>query len=134
MSDSFNRGETIAAFVSDADLLPGQWSSFDGMCGTCRGTGKLMHDNKPAGIADTFGPTESIMGDSGIIRTVGIYGWGSCLQCRGKGFLQVERGDSNALCSCGKFYGEHPMDQVNVSGLDGKPFLHIACDGVRIKT
>jgi hypothetical protein len=45
---SFNRDAVIAALARDSlDLRPGEWSEFDGMCGTCRGTGQLDAQRQP---------------------------------------------------------------------------------------
>lgn len=38
-----------------------------------------------------------------------------------------------ACPSCGEPYWRHPWDRVNLA-YDGEPFLHIGCDGRRLKT
>lgn len=44
------------------------------------------------------------------------------------------RASGDVICEqCGKEYWRHPMDEEQLSGIDGKPFLHIHCDGTRLK-
>lgn len=60
------------AMVADADLRPGEWSALDGMCGTCRGTGKIK------GVARSTVRMEAAWRDDPHAST--------CPQCDGKGF------------------------------------------------
>lgn len=47
--------------------------------------------------------------------------------------LQIVRVDGGVACStCGKPYREHPFDEENTA-YDGTPFLHVGCDGRRLK-
>lgn len=46
----------------------------------------------------------------------------------------VRRASGQCVCStCGRTYQDHPMDQEILSGIDGRPFLHLLCDGTRVK-
>lgn len=43
------------------------------------------------------------------------------------------RASGDVICEhCNKKYYDHPMDKEELS-YDGRPFLHIGCDGVRLK-
>jgi hypothetical protein len=43
------------------------------------------------------------------------------------------RACGDTVCdTCGKKYYDHPMDTEQLS-YDGHPFLHIGCDGTRLK-
>jgi hypothetical protein len=49
--------------------------------------------------------------------------------------VDIIRVDGRAECpDCGLEYRDHPWDKENVSGIDGKPYLHVGCDGRRLKT
>jgi len=44
------------------------------------------------------------------------------------------RADGECTCeSCGLVYRKHPMDEQQLSGIDGTQFLHVLCDGKRVK-
>lgn len=48
--------------------------------------------------------------------------------------VEVIRVDGNMICpTCGKPYWRHPWDEVNVDWQKNF-FLHIGCDGKRLKT
>jgi hypothetical protein len=52
-----------------------------------------------------------------------------------QGDPEVVRVDGDALCpDCSREYRAHPLDQENLSGIDGIAYLHIGCDGRRLKT
>jgi len=43
------------------------------------------------------------------------------------------RASGDVVCEiCGRKYYDHPMDEEQLS-YDGRPFLHIGCDGKRLK-
>ncbi len=47
--------------------------------------------------------------------------------------VEYTRADSRMTCeACGQTYGQHMMDDVN-TGINGEPFLHVLCDGSRVK-
>jgi len=47
--------------------------------------------------------------------------------------MEAIRASGDCRCIvCGKKYLEHPMDKEDLS-YDGSPFLHILCDGMRVK-
>lgn len=46
--------------------------------------------------------------------------------------IHGERASGDALCQCGLKYREHPLDW-RLLGYDNKAFLHITCDGRRVK-
>ena len=49
--------------------------------------------------------------------------------------IEIIRVDGRVKClECGVPYRDHPWDEENVSGIDGQPYLHIGCDGRRLKT
>lgn len=43
------------------------------------------------------------------------------------------RADGRCVCECGRAYWRHPFDMTTLSGIDGTPFLHLLCDGTRVK-
>lgn len=44
------------------------------------------------------------------------------------------RADGRCACrTCGKLYRQHPMDRNELSGIDGESYLHLLCDGTRVK-
>lgn len=47
--------------------------------------------------------------------------------------IPFRRAGGDVLCSCGKMYKDHPMDSIILSGLDHNPFLHVLCNGDRVK-
>lgn len=50
--------------------------------------------------------------------------------------IDYRRASGDCVCAaCGKRYGDHPMDTENVSEIDGYPYpyLHILCNGDRVK-
>lgn len=42
------------------------------------------------------------------------------------------RADGGAICSCGMSYREHPYD-LNDLAYDGSPYMHVLCNGDRVK-
>lgn len=47
--------------------------------------------------------------------------------------IEMIRASGDVVCEiCGRKYYDHPMDEEQLS-YDGRPFLHIGCDGKRLK-
>jgi hypothetical protein len=47
MTDAFWDRDTVIAAYS-IDVAPGEFHPFDGLCGTCRGTGEVLVAGKPS--------------------------------------------------------------------------------------
>jgi hypothetical protein len=48
--------------------------------------------------------------------------------------IPFRRADGRTVCKdCGKEYLEHPMETIVLSAIDNQPFLHVLCDGSRVK-
>lgn len=59
--------------------------------------------------------------------------WPKC-ECGGVAGKEPIRASGDCICSvCGKRYGDHPTDKVVLSAIDSLPFLHVLCDGTRVK-
>lgn len=48
--------------------------------------------------------------------------------------IPFSRASGDCICNqCGKKYYDHPMDGLVCSAIDNKPFLHVLCNGERVK-
>lgn len=47
--------------------------------------------------------------------------------------IPFRRAGGDVLCSCGKKYYDHPMDELVLSAIDKRPFLNVLCNGDRVK-
>ncbi len=48
--------------------------------------------------------------------------------------IKMRRTDQNCICEeCGKTHREHPYIDDTLSWLDGRPYLHLLCDGILAK-
>lgn len=49
-----------------------------------------------------------------------------------RGDIPFYRASGDKICTCGRKYYDHPMDE-KVLDYAGQPFLHILCNGDRVK-
>ena len=103
--------------------------------GVCEDCGEVLLDFMPPGMSIfALGTDYERLGNNESSYSALFF----YCKCGKKAYLKKEepemiRACGDTVCSiCGKKYYDHPMDTEQLS-YDGHPFLHIGCDGTRLK-